>query len=379
MKRSDSLYIGLIFVVFAVAVGAWAALSPFVSTAGSDTAPTLQAAQYRYTADGERYTVSPSRFTRICPATGCIPALAPEQIAYTTAGAADTWLNASDTIISISVDGQTVAYPVTIMQRHMIANTRIEGTPIVVTYAPHAGYGAAFSRELETAAGPRTASFLFTGKLLHGDIVMRDSITGTRWGPYHGDGIAGEHTGRKLQRIDTDIVRWGLWKQQHPDGRVLSPQTGVYQTAAYVDDPYFAYRENTDVPGKKPELSGLHPKDIVYGIDADGRTAAFRAVHVRDLPLVEDTLGDQPVLLVQDKNSGAVHAFSRTVDGETVSFTRTDDGRLQSEDGTVWTAQGRAIDGPLAGQQLDTVRLSRMYWFAWKLFNPSTRLYTPSE
>lgn len=380
MKRSDSLYIGLIFVVFAASVGAWAVLSPFVMSEAAVTRPTLQnTAQHQYTADGERYTVSPEKFTRLCPATDCIPSLAAGQAQYTTTDAADTWMTPSDTVISVTWNKQTVAYPATIMQHHMIANTRIGDTPVVVTYAPHAGYAAAFSRQLRTTAGLQNLSFAFTGSLLHGDIVMRDTGTGTRWSPYHGAGIVGKLAGTRLRRIDTNIVRWGIWKQQHPNGVVLSRDTGIYRKSQYADDPYFGYRESADVPGPTPALDGLHPKDTVYGVTVNGGAVAYRAVHGRDMELIQDTVGNQPILLVQDETAGTVHGFSRQINGETLSFSRNSSGTLQSQDGTVWTPQGYAVDGPLAGRRLNPVRLARMYWFTWKQFTPSTRLYAPPE
>lgn len=378
MKRSDSLYIGLIFVVFTVSVVVWAAISPFVVSEEA-ASPSMEAAsQYRYTATGEQYTVSPEQFTRLCLGMDCVPSLSEEQVSYTSVDAADAWMNSSDMVISMTWNGETVAYPVTVMQHHLIANTRISGDPITVTYAPHAGYATAFSRRIRTPAGDQELSFRFTGRLLHGDIIMQDTATGTRWSPYHGEGIVGDMAGTALPRIDTEVARWSLWKQQHPNGSVLSRAAGIYNTSRYTDDPYFTYRSSTTVPGTVPELDGLHPKDIVYGVRLNGEAAAYRSVHVKDLELVEHTVGNRPVMLVQDERTGAVRGFSRQVDGRTLSFAWNGTETLQSQDGTTWTPHGHAIGGPMAGSHLTQVPLTRMYWFAWKRFNPSTQLYAPA-
>lgn len=377
MKRSDSLYIGLIFVAFTISIAGWALLSPFVE-AEETSEPLMEATpQHRYTVTGERYTVSPEQFTRLCPGTDCIPALSADQTQYITTAEADDWLESSDRVISVTVDGETVAYPVTVMQHHAIANTVIGGEPVVVTYAPHAGYATAFSRQVQTGAGIKELSFVFTGSLLHGDIVMQDTLTDTRWSPYHGTGIVGELAATSLQRIDTDVVRWSLWQEQHPNGSVLSHDTGVFEEERYADDPYFPYRSATDVPGTAPDLDGLHPKDTVYGVTVNGEAAAYRAVHIKDFEMVEDVVRDQPILLIQNEDTGTVRAFERQVGGDTLSFDWDGTGTMQSRDGTTWTPYGHAVDGPLTGKQLDTVPLTRMYWFTWKQFNPSTRLYEP--
>lgn len=42
---------------------------------------------------------------------------------------------------------------------------------------------------------------------------------------------------------------------------------------------------------------------------------------------------------------------------------------------SVWTVEGLAIEGPLAGAQLERVRQVIAYWFAWAAFHPDTEIY----
>ncbi len=379
MKRSDSLYIGLTLVVFLLSVAGWAVLSPFVPATDDDVEASLAAAgDHRYTVAGEQYAQDPSQFTRICLGTDCIPSLTADQVQYTDVTAADTWLDASDMVISITQQNETVAYPIPILQYHTIVNTQIAGHPIVVTYAPHAGYGTAFSRQTADTIPMQNMLFRFTGNLLHGDIVMQDTATEMYWSPYHGEAIYGTDTGHQLERIDTRAVRWSLWKQHHPNSSVLSRNTGVYNRSRYEDDAYFTYRSDTAVPGEAPDTGNLHPKDVVYGVTANGAAAAYRDVHIKDFELIQDTVGTTPILLVQDESTGLIHGFNRDVNGTTLDFTFDQDtNRMETSDGTTWTLDGTAVAGPRQGQQLKLVDLSRMYWFAWKQFNPDTDLYTP--
>jgi hypothetical protein len=37
---------------------------------------------------------------------------------------------------------------------------------------------------------------------------------------------------------------------------------------------------------------------------------------------------------------------------------------------------GRAVDGPLAGTQLEAVVSANHFWFAWSVFEPDTRVIT---
>lgn len=377
MHPSDSLYIGVIFAGFALSITGFAILSPLAGDTVEQTPSTLSAPSYQYTVTGERYTADPSEFTQLCVGQNCVPGLEEEQVHYESVGSADAWMEPSDMVVSVSTEDTTVAYPVTVLQHHFVINTAVDGTPIVVTYAPHAGHATAFSRNLDTEDVSGDLSFSFTGALLYGDIVMQDAATGTRWSPYHGEGIVGELAGTRLHRIDTDVRRWSLWKRTHPNGSVLSRDTDVYNASRYADDPYFTYRQSGTLPVQRDVSDRLDPKDMVYGVK-NGESTAYREVHIKDFELVQDTVGGTPIMIVQDEATGRITGFERRVNGERLSFKYDEEnGQLQTSDGTVWTMTGQAVSGPLQGELLDRVPITRMYWFSWYLFNPSTDVYRP--
>jgi hypothetical protein len=46
------------------------------------------------------------------------------------------------------------------------------------------------------------------------------------------------------------------------------------------------------------------------------------------------------------------------------------------ETGTTWDAfSGNALEGPLAGKQLDRVKSTIIFWFGWVDFHPDTLVY----
>ena len=46
------------------------------------------------------------------------------------------------------------------------------------------------------------------------------------------------------------------------------------------------------------------------------------------------------------------------------------------ETGSTWDVfSGQAIDGPLAGEQLDRVKSTTVFWFGWADFHPETLIY----
>jgi hypothetical protein len=71
---------------------------------------------------------------------------------------------------------------------------------------------------------------------------------------------------------------------------------------------------------------------------------------------------------------GTVGVFDPVVDGESLTFTATDDGFTDAEAGSSWNILGQAVDGPLRGEQLTAVAFFDTFWFAWVGFQPDTRL-----
>jgi hypothetical protein len=68
---------------------------------------------------------------------------------------------------------------------------------------------------------------------------------------------------------------------------------------------------------------------------------------------------------------------SRRLTGQELIFERYEETFIRDEQtGSIWDGiEGRAVNGPLIGQQLDRVRSTGSFWFGWKDFYPETRVY----
>ena len=107
---------------------------------------------------------------------------------------------------------------------------------------------------------------------------------------------------------------------------------------------------------------------------------------------VNDQLGDLPIAVwwgdtdAADNFSGrsvgggeAIGtgiAFVRRVDDVVLNFTPAGpDTFTDAETGSTWSLLGRAIDGPLAGTQLEMALHQNEFWFAWAAFNSGSPVY----
>lgn len=127
-----------------------------------------------------------------------------------------------------------------------------------------------------------------SGKLWQSNLVMYDRKTDSLWSQVLGEAVVGEMTGAKLTLLPSDQVRFGDWRKVHPDGEVLSRDTGDLRF--YGSNPYGDYFSATNLA-----LSLTNPKDtrlpndaLVFGIIIEGKAKAYAADAVKGKGVVED-------------------------------------------------------------------------------------------
>ena len=132
------------------------------------------------------------------------------------------WVDDPEQVLVLEVGGEARAYPVQVLTQHEIVNDTVGGVPVAVTYCPLCASGVAFDRRV----GDRILSFGTSGMLYLSDLVMYDRQTESLWPQIEGAAVAGALTGTELTVLPASLVSWEQWREAHPDGWVLSRQTG---------------------------------------------------------------------------------------------------------------------------------------------------------
>jgi hypothetical protein len=346
-----------------------AALGGTAAGPGGGATPAPPTADARTTDEGTRYVVHPSRLLQGCPGgTDCIPAI--DDPSFQDAEAAD-WLDDADLVIGVTVDGEAKAYPLRILNAHEIVNDEVGGRPVAVTYCPLCRSGIVFDRRV----GGATLTFGVSGKLLNANLVMYDRQTGTYWSQLNGSAVVGPQMPRELDVVPSAITTWGEWRERHPDGRVLSRDTGIYPKSTYGSNPYAGYANSSRVGFGVDDVDGrLPPKEVVYGVTVGDESVAYPEAAVRREDVLNDVVGGVPVVLVADQRDGGVAVFLGEAGGETLTFA-VRDGELVDGTGNRWSFDGEALEGPHEGTRLDRLNSHGVYWFAWSQFHPGTDVY----
>lgn len=302
---------------------------------------------------------------------------------------ADLWLQPQSPVIAVEVEGTARAYPLAILTRHEIANDVIGETPIAVTFCPLCNSAIVFDRRVDADV----LRFGVSGFLRNSDLIMWDDKTQSWWQQFTGEGLVGTYTGHLLDIVPSQVVGYGAFKAQYPDGEILS--TGGRN---YGSNPYAGYDSSS-----QPFLyngvadSRLFATSRVLGADINDVTVAYPFENLAAEVVINDTIADTDVVALwqpgnvsaldaaeidQSKDVGMAGLFDRNLDGQLLTFTFNGTDIVDDQTDSAWNVFGTAIDGKLAGSQLKQINAFPHFWFAWAAFHPDTELYgyvPPSE
>lgn len=235
-----------------------------------------------------------------------------------------------DLVMVVTLENQTKAYPILIMNWHEIVNDKIGNTPIVVTYCPLCGSGITYKRELNG----KEVQFGVSGKLYNSDLLMYDRKTDSLWSQITGEAVQGALTGQKLDLLDTNLIDFKTLKQKYPNAQVLSKDTGFSRD--YSRSPYGDYDQSPQTLFPLEHTSDkLFAKDRIIGIELNGKFKAYKFDLLKQSGEIKDTLN-----------------------GQNVTLKVLDNGRISATDSS--------------GKKINFINT---FWFAWAAFHPDTKVY----
>ncbi len=304
-----------------------------------------------------------------------------------------TEIDPDEHVIGVVIHGEARAYPLPILSSHEIVNDVIGGEPVAVTWCPLCYTALVFSRRVEGRAAPLT--FGVSGKLLYNTLVMYDRETGSLWSQLYGAAIDGPLAGKTLRLYPSLLTEWAAWRAEHPHTQVLSKRLtrlqfnrGTYAESprgSYDVDPYASYYNMPDegvVNHQIPrDAFQRRRKERVLGLRVGDRARAYPFRVLARHPVVNDRVGDVPVLVWFDPETQTGVAFDRRVAGRVLTF-RADsaapDVLVDRETGTRWRAlTGTAVSGPLQGQHLRWLPSTPAFAFGWYDHYPHSETYSP--
>jgi hypothetical protein len=120
----------------------------------------------------------------------------------------------------------------------------------------------------------------------------------------------------------------------------------------------------------------LSLKTMILGLDVEGDSKAFPLSALRQMRVVNDTLGQGPILIVDQLGSDTTTAFSTRLEGNTLTFNPEATELIDSQTHSRWDPYVHCVAGKLRGSNLQPLILEPEYWFAWSEFHPGAAIFT---
>jgi hypothetical protein len=267
-------------------------------------------------------------------------------------------------VMSFTRGGETHAYPVGAMGYHHIANDTVGGVPVAATYCTVCHTGVVWKRVI----GDRILTFRLAG-IHDGNALLRDEQTESVWQQSTGEAIFGPMKGSHMELMSSDELSYGLWRTEHPHGRILKPIERF--TSLYRNQGWEKFVEQFPAV-MNTSKTGMEARELVFGIATPAASKAFPARVVFSTRLIQDRVGADAVLLLVGPDNLSVRAFRVPAN---TTFVRHGDAIIDAETSSMWNFSGCAIQGPRTGESLQAMDVLREYWFDWRHCHPATEVF----
>ncbi len=298
------------------------------------------------------------------------------------------YLDPHEPVFGVSIDGDSRAYPLRIMDWHEMANDVVGGVPMSLAYCTLCGAGIPYDGRASDGA---TYTFGSSGFLYRSNKLMYDRQTRTLWNQLTGEPVLGELAGRELQLkvLPSVITTWHAWQAQHPDTLVLDINTGhdrPYIPGAPYGD-YFSSATSMFPVWQRSDL--LADKSRIFAINLGGVPKAYPLDILIEAQVVNDTVAGSAIVLVATRGELSVDGVNlrvgpvtynagaevRAYDRGSETFTQGSDSDTVFDSlGRAWQVTEDALVGP-EGRQAPRVAGHLAYWLGWFSFFPQTLVY----
>lgn len=286
------------------------------------------------------------------------------------------YLADNNRVLGLVSGGQALAIPHNILWWHEIVNLDRNGESIAITYCPLTGSTIAFDRE--PLGG---VEFGVSGLLYQTNLIMYDRKNPQSLWPQMSRGAkCGDASGTQLTTSPIFEMTWKGWKDLYPNTLVVSGETGHQRD--YRSYPYSGYEDldNSDILFPFGTLDDRRAaKERVFGINSSTGSFVFPFLELEKSGqnrAIEIEVDGKNVVLFWDNEKKAAIAFDTFVEGVIAHF-EIDNGLFKdTESGSTWSIDGRAIEGPLEGSVMIPLEDSYVaFWFAWAAFHDDVEIW----
>ncbi|MEO6362980.1 MAG: DUF3179 domain-containing protein [Caldimonas sp.] len=297
---------------------------------------------------------------------GIPPLNKPAMIAARDAG----WLNGSDVVFGVAIDGDVRAYPKRILAWHEMFKDRIGGRELAGVYCTLCGALVLY----DVVVGGVHHELGTSGFLYRSNKLMYDHATKSMWSTLTGTPVVGALVGKGIELKPLYVVTttWQEWRQRHPQTQVLSLDTGHrrdYSEGAAYRDYFNNDRLMFGVPTRDDRLPNKAEVLALRFAEAPGEALAIAADFLATRPVYAGRLGAMTFVVLTDAGGA-----NRVYASQGVRFVGWDGvAAARDSEGGDWKVQEASLTSA-TGKSLQRLPAHRAFWFGWHAAFPKTAL-----
>ncbi|HTE47543.1 MAG TPA: DUF3179 domain-containing (seleno)protein [Gemmatimonadaceae bacterium] len=260
-------------------------------------------------------------------------------------------------VVGVVVNGEARAYPVQFIGYHHQVRDSIGGKPVMVSFCTVCRTGRVF----DPLVGGKPESFRLVG-MDHFNAMFEDKTTGSWWRQATGEAVAGSMKGKALTELPSQQVTLAQWLTIHPKSLIMQPDPQLRRMYSKSFD-YETGASRSSLTGT--DTVSWHDKAWVVGVAVNGESKAYDWNRLRRESVVNDEVGQTPIVLVLASDKTSFFVFQRP------------DNAILALRGDSLIAPGKAyaISGVAAGGALKPLAASQEFWHSWRTFHPGTKTY----
>jgi Protein of unknown function (DUF3179) len=266
-------------------------------------------------------------------------------------------------VVGVERDGEAKAWPMRFLVYHHQVQDTIGGKPILVTYCSVCRTGRVF----EPMVGGQHETFRLVGMDTF-NAMFEDTRTGSWWRQATGTAVTGPLKGTRLTEVNSAQLTLRQFFALHPNALVMQP------------DPKFASKYDSEGRFERGESRGdltrtdrgsWNEKSWVIGIERGTASKAFDWNELKARRVINDRVGDTPIVLALSADGQGFVAFERPADVPAFAIA----GNVLAANGRSYDFSGRDLAG--ATPALTPVAASQEFWHSWRSFHPATQKGEP--
>jgi hypothetical protein len=262
-------------------------------------------------------------------------------------------------VVGVEINGEARAYPIQLIGYHHQVLDTIAGKPIMVTYCTVCRTGRIF----EPKVNGKYETFRLVG-MDHFNAMFEDKTTKSWWRQANGEALIGQLKGTTLPELNAQQMSLKQWLALYPSSKIMQPDAEFKEKYEKMDK-YDAGKGSSDLT--KMDSLSWKEKSWVVGIEINKQSKAFDWNRLKKERVINETVGNQPVVLVLVSDNKSFAAFERPA-GQKFTF---------KNDSLYANAIRYDLKGtsPQGVTPLKKLKAYQEFWHSWQTFHPETKKY----